>query len=80
LARAIPVKFDPEINVRDWPNSKNVPLFNYVARKDTSFQYEDTGIVLNEERKQGNWVGYLLNVTSQTWLTDAEVSISKWTF
>jgi PhoPQ-activated pathogenicity-related protein len=73
------VRFTPRNNVKDWPNSQSLELFQYVAEPDPSFEYFDTGLLLNSNRKYGDWMGYLLNVTSQTWRTLDEVSISKWT-
>jgi PhoPQ-activated pathogenicity-related protein len=79
FASAIDISFVPDNNVKGWPETKNIPLFEYVAKLDTSFKYRDTGVVLNEDRLYGKWVGYVLNVTSQTWLSEDEVSISVWT-
>jgi PhoPQ-activated pathogenicity-related protein len=79
FASALDVSFVPENYVKGWPETKNLPLFDYVAKLDTSYKYRDTGIVLNENRLYGKWVGYVLNVTSQTWLSEEEVSISVWT-
>lgn len=73
------VRFTPRNNVKDWPNSQSLELFQYVAEPDLSFEYFDTGLMLNSNRNWGDWIGYLLNVTSQTWRSTDEVSISKWT-
>jgi PhoPQ-activated pathogenicity-related protein len=73
------VRFQPENNIKNWPNTQHLELFKYVAEPDLSFEYFDTGIVLNLDRHFGKWSGYLLNVTSQTWRSTDEVSIAKWT-
>jgi len=79
LGIASAVRFTPRNNVKDWPRSQSLELFQYVAEPDPSFEYFDTGLLLNSNRNSGDWVGYLLNVTSQTWRSSDEVSISKWT-
>lgn len=79
LVYGLSIQFNPENNVKGWPSTQNIELFDYVARPDSSFQYFDTGSVLNIDRSHGKWVGYLLNVTSQTWRSTDEISIAKWT-
>jgi PhoPQ-activated pathogenicity-related protein len=74
-----PIRFTPENNVKNWPETQSLELFNYVAQKDLSFEYFDTGSMLNVDQTHGKWTGYLLNVTSQTWRSTEEVSIAKWT-
>ena len=44
------------------------PLWDYVHRNDGAFAWNNTGKVL----KENGWTGYLLNVTSQAWLTPAD--------
>ena len=41
-------------------------------------QWVDTGYRLVPNATNPEWTGYLLNVTSQTWLTEAQVSLSVW--
>lgn len=79
LGLASAVRFTPLNHVKDWPNTKSLELFEYVAQTDPTFEYFDTGSVLNSNRLSGEWKGYLLNVTSQTWRSTDEVSLSKWT-
>jgi hypothetical protein len=43
---------------------------------DPNYNYFDTGVVLAE---QTGWKAYLLNMTSQQWLTTADVDRSIWT-
>lgn len=73
------IRFAPKNNIKQWPETQNLELFDYVAQPDLSFEYYDTGSVLNMNRQAGKWIGYLLNVTSQTWRSSDEVSLSKWT-
>lgn len=50
------------------------PLFNYVCTNDPIYKYEDTGIRLTGI----GWTGYYINMTSQTWLTPADVDRTVW--
>ena len=79
ITGVVGVRFTPTNHVKQWPKTQHLELFDYVAQSDPTFEYVDTGALLNEHRAYGNWIGYLLNVTSQTWRTSSEVSISKWT-
>ena len=38
---------------------------NYIDKPEPAYKWSDTGVRLREEE----WTGYLLNFTSQTWLT-----------
>ena len=45
------------------------PLWDYVNKDDGSYSYYDTGIILRGGDNASNgWTGYLLNMTSQTWV------------
>jgi PhoPQ-activated pathogenicity-related protein len=57
----------------------SLELFDFVSTPDSSFEYFHTGEILNLNKLSGNWLGYVLNITSQTWRSTPEVSISKWT-
>jgi PhoPQ-activated pathogenicity-related protein len=75
-------KFTPQNYVKPWETltpEQGGEMFEYISRPDSSFEYYDTGVILNRDRWWGKWVGYVLNVTSQTWRSPDEVSISKWT-
>ena len=50
------------------------PLWDYVHRNDGAYAWRDTGKTLQGGTKgaKGSWTGYLLNVTSQAWLTPAD--------
>ena len=47
----------------------------YVDKPDSSYKWTDSGVRLEEGR---GWTGYLLNFTSQTWLSPDLVSRSEW--
>jgi PhoPQ-activated pathogenicity-related protein len=50
------------------------PLDDYMNNGDKSFSYKDTGVTLG-----GNgWTAYIYNMTSQTWMTEAESSQPVW--
>ena len=44
------------------------PFYDYVHKDDGMYSYFDTG----KRLKESGWTGYLLNVTSQAWLTPAD--------
>jgi len=44
------------------------PLDDYVWREDSTYAWQDTG--LRVDAKKEGWHGYVLNMTSQTWLTE----------
>jgi len=52
------------------PEGAEMPLFEYVNAPDDSYSYFDTGYRL--ENKLEGWKGYLLNMTSQTWLDPSD--------
>ena len=52
----------------------NVPLDDYVYTSDPNYKYTDTGLRLNGT----GWKGYLLNMTSQRWLSDQDTTCSLW--
>ena len=47
-------------------------LQSYVDRPEPSYRWEDLGLRL--EGEDGDWTGYVLNFTSQQWLTPEVVS------
>lgn len=55
--------------------SNGVPLFDYINAPDSHYTWTDTGIRLNDS----GWHGFMLNLTSQQWLTPQDVSKSVWT-
>ncbi len=52
------------------------PLDDYVNTPDPNYAWTDTGIVL--DGPDGAYKGYVLNMTSQRWLTDADTTRSIW--
>jgi PhoPQ-activated pathogenicity-related protein len=50
------------------------PYWDYVHTDDGAFAWRDTGKVLHSDSvlAENAWTGYLLNVTSQKWLTPAD--------
>ena len=50
-------------------------LKKYVDRPDSSYKWTDSGARLEDG---SGWTGYLLNFTSQTWLSPELVSRSEW--
>eukprot|EP01138_Halocafeteria_seosinensis_P003622 gb/GECG01003701.1/.p1 GENE.gb/GECG01003701.1/~~gb/GECG01003701.1/.p1 ORF type:complete len:514 (+),score=57.00 gb/GECG01003701.1/:1-1542(+) len=52
------------------------PLWDYVHTDDGHFSWVDTGERLND---QTGWTGYVLNVTSQKWMTINDSSSPIWT-
>jgi len=55
-------------------------LKEYVEREDGAYTWSDTGerIVVSPSNGTGGWTGYILNMTSQQWLTPEKVSRSVW--
>jgi PhoPQ-activated pathogenicity-related protein len=49
-------------------------LYNYVHTPDPTYSWKDTGMRLDEK----DWTGYILNMTSQTWLTAKDSSRPVW--
>ncbi len=49
-------------------------LDEYVWRPDSNYAWYDTGLVLNGTNifQNETWTGYVLNMTSQRWLTDKD--------
>lgn len=54
------------------------PLYDYVHAPDPAFAWRDTGYRLNTTGPDG-WTGYMLNLTSQTWLTPDATDRYTWT-
>lgn len=50
------------------------PLDDYCNKPDPTYRYEDTGARLHGQ----GWTGYVLNMTSQTWLNANETNRSVW--
>ena len=49
------------------------PLFDYVHRDDGAFAWQDTGRTISGGSNATNgWTGFILNLTSQLWLTPAD--------
>lgn len=49
------------------------PLYDYVARDDGCFAWNNTGRTISSgPNSTGGWVGYILTLTSQCWLTPAD--------
>jgi hypothetical protein len=48
-------------------------LYDYVARDDGCFAWNNTGRTISSgPNSTGGWVGYILTLTSQCWLTPAD--------
>ena len=47
---------------------------NYIDKPEPAYKWSDTGVRLRDE----GWTGYLLNFTSQTWLSPELVTRSEW--
>jgi len=58
------------------------PLDDYVNYDDGYYSWFDTGVTLSgigpDISENASWVGYVLNVTSQKWMTDSDTSHSIW--
>ncbi len=49
------------------------PLWDYVHKDDGAFAWTDTAAVISSgPNSTSGWKGYVLNMTSQTWLTPAD--------
>ena len=55
-------------------------LDDYVWTDDDHYKYEDMGITISGKSLDGkhSWTGYMLNMTSQQWLTPEDVDRSIW--
>ena len=49
-------------------------LYNYVHKPDDTYKYEDTGKRIMAK----DYTGYLVNMTSQTWLTSKDSDRPVW--
>ena len=60
--------------------SVSTPLDDYVWSEDSQFSWVDTGTTFEGHSvdKSNHWTGYVLNMTSQQWLTPADVTGSIW--
>ena len=56
------------------------PLDDYVWKEDPNYSWADTGEVIHGHNtdKTASYVGYILNMTSQRWLSDEDTSRSLW--
>merc|ERR1719473_27114 len=56
------------------------PLDDYVWEPDEHYSWVDTGEVITGRSVDGShhWTGYILNMTSQQWLTPEDVTQSIW--
>lgn len=55
-------------------------LDDYVWAEDDHYKYEDMGVTISGKSLDGkhSWTGYMLNMTSQQWLTPEDVDRSIW--
>ena len=55
-------------------------LKSYVEKEDDSYSWTllDKTLEVEDVEGRGGWTGYYLNMTSQTWLTQDQVSRSTW--
>lgn len=51
------------------------PFWDYVNKPDPAYAWRDTGFRYHEK----GWTGYMLNLTSQTWLSPADSNRYIWT-
>ena len=62
--------------------AESTPLDDYVAKDDGVYSYYDTGLVLEGMSPRGGvptpWKGYVLNMTSQQWLTPEDSTQPVW--
>eukprot|EP01006_Ploeotia_vitrea_P032144 TRINITY_DN64410_c0_g1_i2.p1 TRINITY_DN64410_c0_g1~~TRINITY_DN64410_c0_g1_i2.p1 ORF type:complete len:539 (-),score=306.55 TRINITY_DN64410_c0_g1_i2:238-1854(-) len=72
----------PAVYPQSYVKKPGRALDDYVAKVDKTFHWVDTGEVINgtwiKDFQIFNWQGYVLNVTSQTWLTEAETNHPVW--
>jgi PhoPQ-activated pathogenicity-related protein len=56
------------------------PLDDYVWKPDDNYKWENLGETIEGRSVDGlhRWTGYMLNVTSQQWLTPEDVDLSVW--
>lgn len=62
------------------PRGAAKPLDDYVWAEDPHYSWVDTGEVIEGRSVDGShhWKGYILNMTSQQWLTPEDVTQSIW--
>ena len=55
--------------------TQSLPLDDYMNNGDTSYSYTDTGVTFTGKSVKSKipYTGYVLNMTSQTWLTEEEI-------
>lgn len=58
----------------------STPLDDYVWKEDPEYSWFDTGKRIHGHNigRSNSYVGHILNMTSQRWLTDADTSMSLW--
>jgi PhoPQ-activated pathogenicity-related protein len=52
----------------------------YIKLPDASYSWYNTGYTINgvDEATSATWIGYILNMTSQTWITEANPDFPVW--
>ena len=64
-------------------NISETALYRYVKRPDSHYTYRDTGQRVKGKsefcKNNCGFVGYVINMTSQGWLSPTETSCSVWT-
>lgn len=60
------------------PFSKSTPLDDYVWSPDPAYSWEDLEQPINGTFGNVPWTGHVLNVTSQTWLTEEDSDRHLW--
>ncbi|KAL2636439.1 hypothetical protein R1flu_007918 [Riccia fluitans] len=66
-------------SARASPISDKIPLDEYMAKADSEYRWYDTGRRLTGALPWEKWEGIVLNMTSQSWLSSADVDCSLWT-
>ena len=58
----------------------STPLDDYVWKEDPNYSWTDTGEIIHGHNigKTETYKGYVLNMTSQRWLTDEDTTRSLW--
>jgi len=69
------------LSISLFSSASSTSLDDYVWMPDPHFRWFDTGARIEGASLDNTtrWVGYILNVTSQQWLTPEDVSLSIWT-
>ncbi|KAG6543288.1 hypothetical protein Mapa_015202 [Marchantia paleacea] len=64
---------------RAYSGARGTPLDDYVHRADPQYRWHDTGKRLTGALPWEKWEGIVLNMTSQAWLSPADVDCNLWT-